>query len=806
METWSLTFTDWDPKEQGLRESLLTLGNGYFATRGAFEESSMDGVNYPGTYLAGGYNHLTTVIEGQPIDHEDLVNLPNWLSLSFRFSGESWFDLKDVRIISFNQQLDLKAGELKRTIHFSDSKERETILDIRRIVSMDNPHVGAISWSIEAVNWNSTIEVQTFLDGGVKNCGVNRYRGLKNKHLDLIWGDCNLETGIYVLESQTSSSKVTITQAIRVEIFSGNQKVPAIFQSVKEPSQIGLKFDLQIETRKKITIEKVMSLFNSRDKAISNPRDEALHLVKILPKYEILYARHSRQWKRLWGMCDIELEEKIRETRLLRFHIFHLLQTVSLNSIHNDQGVPARGWHGEAYRGHIFWDEIFILPFLNLRLPEISKSLLMYRYHRLPRARENAAKEGFKGALFPWQSAGNGEEESQTYHLNPTSGRWIQDLTQRQRHINGAIVYNIWQYFQATGDKEFLSQFGIEMALEISRFWISLLTYDPQRKKYFIFDVVGPDEFHTGVNNNAYTNYMASWSIRITVEMFLQLTDDRQTEILDFLELTRSDLSKWYECSRSIYIPLRHSGVIDQFDGFKLLKNLDFDYYKMKYGNIQRIDRILEREGLNVNDYKVIKQPDVLMLYFLFSVKELESGFRWLGYPFQEKWIYKNIHYYSKISTHGSTLSGIVHAWIMSKFSPEKSWKLFSRALETDVADLQGGTTAEGIHLGAMAGTVDLIQRCFTGIELEQDILWINPRFPTDFKKVRFMIHFRGHAFEISVEDTQIIVNVKKSVLEIGKLGFNGAIYPLKEGEQIHLRLPLTNASITQQTFPRASL
>ena len=180
-------------------------------------------------------------------------------------------------------------------------------------------------------------------------------------------------------------------------------------------------------------------------------------------------------------------------------HIFHLLQTVSENTIDLDVGVPSRGWHGEAYRGHILWDELFIFPFLNLRLPELTRSLLMYRYRRLEEARHLARQAGHRGAMFPWQSGSDGREESQVLHLNPRSGRWVPDESNLQRHVSAAIAYNVWQYHQATQDVEFLAHYGAEMLLSIARFWASIATFDPERERYEIRGVAGPDEYHTNV-------------------------------------------------------------------------------------------------------------------------------------------------------------------------------------------------------------------------------------------------------------------------------------------------------------------
>lgn len=796
MESWTLKFNDLNFDNERLREAIFTLGNGYFASRGAGEESTTDEFHYPGTYLAGGYNRLQSEVQAHVIENEDLVNWPNWLCLSFRHADENWFDLKDVKIHSYLQELNIQNGELHRCISFEDAKGRETELHCFRFVSMDNPHVAAIKWEIKPLNWNSKITVRSWVDGSVKNLGVSRYLSLSNKHLSVVhkeWFDENC----FSMESMTVNSQILMNQTFRTEVYKEQVKVQTLNRHWEKDDSIGIEFELDLKSEEKISVEKVMTLFTSKDHASCQPRYQAKRLIQRLPDYQGLFKKHGHQWERLWGLCDIELPGKTRENRLLRLHIFHLLQTVSLNSIDLDVGVPARGLHGESYRGHIFWDEIFILPFLNLRVPELSRSLLMYRYRRLDEARVNARESGFSGAMFPWQSGSNGEEESQLYHLNPISGHWIPDATLLQRHINATILYNIWQFYQVTDDKDFLSLFGIEIALEVSRFWISALKLNAETGRYELHHVVGPDEFHTqypdsekiGINNNAYTNYMASWCIRETIEMFLILDEDRQKEILISLELSREELIRWQDISRKIYLPLREDGILCQFDGFEDLKDLDWEHYKRKYGDIQRIDRILEAEHDSVNRYKVNKQADVLMLYYLFSVNDLALGFEWLGYHFDPSDIQKNINHHLALSTNGSTLSRIVHAWVLSRYDTEKSWEWFNRALETDVADLQGGTTSEGIHLGAMAGTVDLVQRCFTGIEIRDEILWLAPHMPDQLDKMNLLIHFRGLSLQLNISDGFLEITVKRSLYPSGKLGVYGEIYEFEQGS--HLKFAL---------------
>ena len=445
--------------------------------------------------------------------------------------------------------------------------------------------------------------------------------------------------------------------------------------------------------------------------------------------------------------------------RIVRLHLFHLLQVASLHIIERDVGVPARGLHGEAYRGHIFWDEVFIFPLLNLRLPEITRSLLKYRYRRLPEARAAAARAGFAGAMFPWQSGSDGREENQVIHLNPRSGRWLPDNTHLQRHVNADIAYNVWQYYQVTRDLEFLSHFGAELILEIARFFASLTQYNWTRERYEILGVVGPDEYHTaypnttepGLNNNAYTNIMAVWTLCRALDVLELLPEDRCAELRETLGFTESESAQWNDMSRKMYIPFHDEGIISQFEGYEHLQEFDWEGYRKTYGDIQRLDRILEAEGDSANCYKCSKQADVLMLFYLFSADELGELFTRLGYPFPYETIPSNVEYYMGRTSHGSTLSRVVQSWVLARADRERSWELFAHALASDVADVQGGTTAEGIHLGAMAGAVDVLQRCYTGLEVRDEVLYLHPRLPQELRHLHLDIRYCGHSLALDI-------------------------------------------------------
>lgn len=801
MSAWRLVYEGFDPEEEGLREALCTLGNGYFATRGAAPESRADGVHYPGTYLAGGYNRLKTAIAGRTIENEDLVNLPNWLPLNFRVLGGGWFNLEDVEILSYRQELDIKQGILHRTVHFQDGEGRETRLFTRRLVSMADMHMAALEVTIVPVNWSGVIEIRAALDGRVTNSGVARYQALNNRHLEPV-ETRQIDEDAILLKVRTNQSKLVIAQAARIQLFQGNRQVVVERQVEEETAYIGQGFTLEVSEGEGVSVEKIVSLYTSRDPAISDHGLEAEKAVREAGRFDALLAPHALAWKQLWRRFGMDLQlrgsnDDHHIQRILRLYSFHLLQSASMHSLDIDVGMPARGWHGEAYRGHIFWDELIIFPFLNYRVPQITRTLLMYRYRRLGEARKAARRLGYKGAMYPWQSGSNGREESQQLHLNPRSGNWIPDNSHLQRHINAAIAYNVWQYYQVTGDLEFLSFYGAEMILEIARFWSSLATYKRELDRYEIRGVMGPDEFHDaypdsdtpGLNNNAYTNIMAVFVWNRALDLFDILPEQELRRLREQLEIEDAEIARWKELSRMMLVPFHDEGIISQFEGYGSLEEFDWEGYREKYGNIQRLDRILEAEGDTPNRYKASKQADVLMLFYLFSAEELSELFEQLGYPFARDTIPKNIDYYLKRTSNGSSLSWIIHSWVAARRDRKRSWELFEQALKTDVADIQGGTTPEGIHLGAMSGCVDLIQRGYTGLECRGEVLRFNPQFPAPLSKISMHIRYRGNWLEVEITAHKLRVSAPKSMKKSIKVGVKDQVVELEPGARKELEL-----------------
>jgi trehalose/maltose hydrolase-like predicted phosphorylase len=758
MDGFLLAYDGFDPEAEGLREALTSTGNGYLCVRGAAEWEDADGVHYPGTYAHGGYNRETTILGGLPVLNEDLVNLPNWLVLQLRIEGGDVIRLADVDLLGYRHELDIRFATVSRHLSFRDHEGHETTLHSRRFVSMADPHHGGIEWTLVPENWSGRVEVVTAIDGRVSNAGVARYQQLEGRHLNPVTPR-TLGPEVVALKAETRQSNLYISQAARTRVFRGDRPVQVerrLYQMEDYIQQV-LAFD--VRQSEPIRVEKLVTFFTSRDPAVSDTLVKAATSVARHTDFGASFERHAAAWEELWRVCDVRVSGEESVQLLLRLHIAHVLQVCSRNTADLDAGLPARGLNGEAYRGHVFWDELYAFPFFNVRLPEVTRGLLMYRYRRVGEARAAAREEGFRGAMFPWQSGSEGTEETQRVHLNPVSGRWEPDLSRNQRHVNAAIFWNIWQYFQTTHDQAFLRDYGAEMMLSITRFWASIAHFNAERERYEIHGVMGPDEFHDkypdaprgGLRNNAYTNVTVAWLCGIADKLLALLPASRAEELRERLGIGDEELAVWRDMSRRMFVPFHDDGIISQFEGYEDLEELDWDAYRAKYGNIQRLDRILRAEGRDPNLYKVTKQADTVMLFFLFRDEELREIFGRLGYAYDAGTISRNVTYYDRRTSHGSTLSFVTHAGVLAAIDPESSWERFLVALRSDAEDIQGGTTKEGIHMGVMAGTLDLVQRSYAGTYISDGVLCFDPRLPNRLASLSFSMQFRQTPIQLTL-------------------------------------------------------
>ena len=804
-DSWNLTYFGFEPKENRLREALTTVGNGYFGTRGAMaSEDINDDRHYPGTYIMGLFNKLPTEVHGKEIWNNDFVNLPNWLSLKIRIADDPFLSVDEATVVSFRQNLNLRTGITRHELRLRDKKGRTTRIDTERFASIEEPHRAVLAATVTPEDYEGKVTIRSALDGTVINYGVERYRDLSRDHLDHVDAS-DVESGVH-LAVRTKNSKIDIHMVTNTRLFAGDTALAGAQRTVVTDDRYAAEeWSFDAEEGTEYRVEKLVGISTSKEYELEDPDDPArpaYAAVATTDSYAELVQRQRAGWDELWDRADFVIDGDRFAQETIRLHIYHLLATANRNNTKIDAGMTARGLHGEAYRGHFFWDELFTQPFYNLHFPDVVKGFLMYRYRRLDAAREYAREYGFRGAMYPWQAADTGGEESQEIHYNPRSGEWDPDLSRNQRHISIAVGYNVWTYFYATDDAEFIHDYGMEMLLEIARFWASIARYEEQDGRFHISGVMGPDEFHEkypgaeegGFKDNAYTNVMTAWLLHKIVETWEHLPAEVQERLADAIDITDSEIEDWKAIVRGLAVRITDDGIIEQFEGWQDLEELDWQYYGRKYDNIRRMDRILKAEGDSPDKYKAIKQADVLQMYYLLSPGQVRHTLDLMGYTVDDetKLLRRQYEHYVPRTSHGSTLSYVVHAaiarYIPGKKSDTRRW--FMEALKSDVFDTQGGTTLEGIHCGVMAGTVEILMKNFAGLNLFPDRVMLNPSLPRGWKCLSFKILHRGRLFQLEIDQNH--VKVSKQALSAGGQGETyiqvGAVErAISEGETLEI-------------------
>ncbi len=794
---WLLSYDKYEPENERLRETLTTVGNGYFASRGCFPGSKYEGnIHYPGTYIANVYNKIPTRLYGRDIYNNDLVNCPNWLLTFFSVDGSDVINPLKQKIVKYKHELNARDAFSLREITFEHTDGKKTTIKTKTAASMKRPHLASLSYSVIPENYSGKVRVKTATDGTVMNLGVERYRKLNNKHLAPV--SEHYEHGGTLLITETTASKIKIFTASKCRLESEGKPVEHKKLRDKEKGYISEEFVFDAEKGKEYVIEKTACIYTSKDTDTKEPEGECLAFLKKDTGFDEIKKENALEWKKLWETADIKVKGDSFAQKALRLHSYHLLVTASRHNIHIEAGLPARGLHGEAYRGHIFWDELFTMSFYTSTFPSVCKGHLMYRYRRLDDARDYAEENGYSGAMFPWQTADTGEEETQVIHYNPVSEKWDPDLSRRQRHVSIAIGYNVLRYLSVTGDTEFFHKYGVEMIIEISRFWASIAEKEDDNK-YHIKGVMGPDEFHekypdseeAGLNDNAYTNISVSWFLERAAELVEGLPENVLKSMKRKIGFETHELKKWAEIAANIYIQVKKDGLIEQFDGFMSLKEIDFEKYKKKYGNINRMDRILKAEGDSPDKYQVIKQADTLMTFYVVPLPDVLHTMKKTGHDIENpyEFLKTNYDYYINRCSHGSTLSYIVHGHILKDMPERKKQMLgfFREALKSDIYDTQGGTTAEAIHCGVMSGTIKMAIEVFGGITIRHGEITVNPTMPDEWEELEFDLIVRGVKYHFAVSHEMIKVKALMEEGEKVKITVAGNFYPLENGQEIDI-------------------
>jgi len=715
---WILNETKFDSDQLHFKETVFTIGNGYLGTRGTFEEGYPHAL--PATLIHGVYDDV-------PIVYTELANCPDWLPLVVIIDGDR-FRLDRGEILSYERQLDLRRGILSRRVRWRSPSGKTLDLYFERFASLADEHVLGMRCQVTPVDSDSLIEIQASINGYPENQGFNHWEWLDQSKTD---------QGIW-LQVRTRSSRIELAMASRITI-SGTE---APLQVTSAPGYPTLTTTFLAEKGKTVTVEKVVTVFTSRE--VEAPVEAAQAKLTQLPSYSTLLNAHEQAWDEVWQKSDIVIEGDTKAQLAVRYNLFGLLISAPR---HDDRvSIPAKTLSGFGYRGHVFWDtEIFILPFFTFTQPEIARNLLTYRYHTLDGARHKATYYGYKGAMFAWESADTGDEVTPRWALpNQPYGEevriWCRD---REIHISADIAYAVWYYWQATGDDEWMRDCGAEIILNTAIFWISRVEWNTKQERYEIREVIGADEYHERVNNNAFTNRMIQWHLEKAIFVSDWLGSkfpDRDAELKQKLHLTKERRSRWQDIVTNLWIPYNPATkLVEQFEGFFNLEDINLDDYEPRTLSMQAI---LGIDGANKR--QVLKQPDVLMLLYLMRESQ--------DFPYSPEVLQKNWDYYAPRTdiTYGSSLGPAIHAILASDLGySAEAYERFMQAALVDLEDIRGNA-ADGIHGASAGGVWQAVILGFGGVQLaEQPVA--NPHLPPGWTRLKFKLHWRGkwHEFDL---------------------------------------------------------
>ncbi|MDO4620422.1 MAG: glycosyl hydrolase family 65 protein [Lachnospiraceae bacterium] len=727
-DEWLILQDAYREEENLANESLFALSNGYLGIRGVFEEGTRKSLPY--FYINGVFDKSETFMR-------ELATQPNPLGLKL-YVDKQPLGIETCEIRDFARVLNLKNGTVLRHMVARDPKGRETLIESIRFVSRKHEHRMGIRMLVTPLNYSGIVEVESIIDGSIVN--FHDAPRFKVKHTVMTANEMLGQDGCYV-ETATRDNGLHVGVGTRTfgyvdgkEVL-GNRRTGCYGESAVEFG------DLHLAQGQTAEIVKYIAIYTERE----CPAEELLRRTAgEIEQFRITgfageLAQSAAEYALLWEEADLKIEGDPELDRAVRFNIFHLMSTG--NASDSRINIGAKLLTGEEYGGHAFWDnEMFLLPFFAYVFPEMAKRQEEYRYHLLDAARANAAKNGFKGAQYPWESADDGTEQCPDWTIEPDGSCYRCYVAVYEHHVTAAVAYGIRNYARITGDRGFLYGEGAEILIETARFWDSRCEYIAEKDRYEIRRVTGPDEWHEPVNNNLYTNYLARWNllyVRALLEEMAVKDADAYSAVIEKTGLSVEETEHWKYVADRIYLPRKEgTKLLEEFEGYFELDDVVIEEYDSHDWPVR--PAILKTK--DVSETQIIKQADVVMLLHL------------LGEEFDAETQLENYRYYEKRTMHGSSLSPSIYAAMGLKVGDDsKAGRYLRRAAMLDLLNLQKNTR-EGIHAANTAGVWQTIVFGFAGVETdEHGMLKIRPHMPADWTSLRFRIHSGASRVEISV-------------------------------------------------------
>jgi len=757
-DEWKIIEEGFHQEKNRITESLLSIGNGRCGQRANFEEK-YSGDSLRGSYVAGVYYPDKTRVgwwkNGYPEYFAKILNATNWIGINVGVDGEE-LDLAQVEIRSFYRDLDMKSGLLSRRFVVRMSSGKEIEVYAKRFLSIADQEIGAISYSVKALNFSGELSVECYIDGNIvnedSNYDENFWIGIAQRI------DCC--SGYVCLETKKTAFQVCTGMQFKAKL---NQEVfTPETTPVEKEKYVGAGFILQVKPGDEVCVEKyaaiISTLYHTKNK-LTEVTEKTLK--RAAEKgFDKLFADQERAWAKRWETSDIRINGDVAAQQGIRFNIFQLNQTY----LGDDErlNIGPKGFTGEKYGGVTYWDtEAYCLPFTLGTAPQkVSKNLLLYRYKHLQKAIENAEKLGFGNgaALYPMVTI-NGEE---------CHNEW--EITFEEIHRNGAIAYAIYNYITYTGDREYLAPYGFEVLLAMSRFWSQRISWSEEKKKFVLLGVTGPNEYENNVNNNFHTSYMAVWTLKYTLEAIDFLKKEHPLLFEDLVKKRKfkelNETSRWKKIIKEMYFPYDFTRKIYlQQDGFldkELIPASQLDPRDRPINQKWSWDRILRSP--------YIKQADTLQSIY------------WFEDDFDAESLKRHFDFYEPLTVHESSLSSCVHAILAASLGrQEKAYEMYLRTARLDLDDYNNDT-CDGLHITSMGGTWMAFVQAFGGMRVRNGKLHFNPFIPDGWDSYSFRLNFRGAHLEFNMDKSHFrLINHSKENLELAVHGNPYSLLPKKE-------------------------
>ena len=734
VDPWKIIKNGFDEGYVKACESIFSLGNGFMGQRANFEEQ-YSGETYQGSYIGGVYYPDKTKVgwwkNGYPKYFAKVLNAPNWIGINIRIAGIPLDLNRCIEVSNFRRELDMKRGIYKRSFNLKISTDIQVDVNVTRFLSMVESSLGVINYQITMMKGNAEIEIDSFVDGDIKNYDSNWDDPFWDHKTKIISEE------LLLLQSKTFKSNFDVATYAQTQLFDNNGLSIGNFTIAEENQVISQKKKHKMTEGDSCTILKFGGYINGMNHNLNEFKNIAQKIVsKAISKgFDKLAEEHIESWNEIWDQSDIKIKGDDKAQQAIRFNIFQLNQTY--NGADARLNIGPKGFTGEKYGGSTYWDtEAFCLPFyMATKNQNVARNLLKYRYDQLGKAIENAEKLGFTdgAALYPMVTM-NGEE---------CHNEW--EITFEEIHRNGAIAYAIFNYERYTGDKSYIPEMGLEVLIGIARFWAQRVNYSEFRKAFVILGVTGPNEYENNINNNWYTNFICHWCLKYTLEQIVRVKD----QFLNDWEVIKSKLNwrdveadRWKDISDNMYFP-KHpfQDIFLQQDNF-LDKNL------MPASAINKDQRPINQHWSwdRILRSPFIKQADVLQGFYFFEDQ------------FDKASLERHFNFYEPLTVHESSLSPCIHAILAMRLG--KKDKAYDFYLQTSRLDLDdyNNELEEGLHITSMAGTWLSIIEGFGGLRVINDQIHINPILPDAWKAFSFKINFRGTIVKVEASEEKISV------------------------------------------------